>query len=376
MGARSCGLVRIAGACIRGGLALRPLLEMVSKFVYQEPLMPRGSHLSCFAKKGNPKKATPTIVLFLRCSEKSGTARTRYAQIAGRSDRFFLPLLGANQRGPVEPIFDRFAMRITRTRMRASGLHLLVSMCVPNRCRGRLTVAVPKFDDLFNPLLTAMHKLGGSASISEQEDEVAALLKLSDSDISEIQSGSRTKMSYRLAWARNWLKHYGLLGNSARGIWALTPLGQQTLIVDKTGVKKAVNALARTQRSGSQSTAQPQLDEELIEDMWEDKLLETIRRVSPDAFERLCQRVLRESGFIHVEVTGRVGDGGIDGKGVVRVGGLLSFHVIFQCKRYQGSVSSSSVRDFRGAMVGRADKGLFITTGTFTKDARTEAQRD
>ena len=105
-------------------------------------------------------------------------------------------------------------------------------------------------------------------------------------------------------------------------------------------------------------------------------MLDTIRRVSPSAFERLCQRVLRESGFIHVEVTGRVGDGGIDGKGVVRVGGLLSFHVIFQCKRYQGSVSSSSVRDFRGAMVGRADKGLFITTGTFTKDARTEAQRD
>ena len=105
-------------------------------------------------------------------------------------------------------------------------------------------------------------------------------------------------------------------------------------------------------------------------------MLEKIRRIPPGAFERLCQRVLRESGFIHVEVTGRVGDGGIDGKGVVRVGGLLSFHVIFQCKRYQGSVSASEVRDFRGAMVGRADKGLFMTTGTFTKDSRFEAQRD
>jgi restriction system protein len=96
----------------------------------------------------------------------------------------------------------------------------------------------------------------------------------------------------------------------------------------------------------------------------------------PDAFERLCQRLLRESGFIQVEVTGKSGDGGIDGRGVVRIGGLLSFHVIFQCKRYQGSVSSPTVRDFRGAMVGRADKGLLITTGSFTKDAKQEAQRD
>lgn len=237
-------------------------------------------------------------------------------------------------------------------------------------------MAVPKYDDFFNPLLKAMHKLGGSASVSEQEDEVASILKLSDRDVAEIHRGSRTKVSYRLAWARNWLKHYGVLDNSARGIWALTPLGQQTDAVDKTVVRKTVNALVRTQHAGDQSAVAPELPEELAQDTWEDALLETIRRVSSGAFERLCQRVLRESGFIHVEVTGRVGDGGIDGKGVVRVGGLLSFHVIFQCKRYQGSVSSSAVRDFRGAMVGRADKGLFITTGTFTKDARVEAQRD
>jgi restriction system protein len=98
--------------------------------------------------------------------------------------------------------------------------------------------------------------------------------------------------------------------------------------------------------------------------------------MDPSAFERLVQRLLRESGFIKVEVTGRSGDGGIDGKGVMRLGGLLSFHVIFQCKRYRGSVSVSQVRDFRGAMVGRADKGLLITTGNFTRDAMREAVRD
>ncbi|WP_206528489.1 restriction endonuclease, partial [Mesorhizobium sp. M7A.F.Ca.CA.002.05.1.1] len=97
--------------------------------------------------------------------------------------------------------------------------------------------------------------------------------------------------------------------------------------------------------------------------------------LDPAAFERLCQRILREAGFIKVEVTGRSGDGGIDGTGVLRVN-LLSFHVLFQCKRWKGSVGSGVVRDFRGAMVGRADKGLVITTGTFTADARREAVRD
>ena len=104
-------------------------------------------------------------------------------------------------------------------------------------------------------------------------------------------------------------------------------------------------------------------------------LLASIRRIPPDAFERLCQRVLRESGFIKVEVTGRSGDGGIDGAGVLRPN-LLSLHVRFQCKRYSGSVGAPEIRDFRGAMVGRADKGLFMTTSGFTKDAQREAVRD
>ncbi len=83
--------------------------------------------------------------------------------------------------------------------------------------------------------------------------------------------------------------------------------------------------------------------------------------------------MLREAGFLKVEVTGRGGDGGIDGIGVLRVD-LLSFQALFQCKRYQGS--AGAVRDFRGAMVGCSDKGLMITTGTFTPDAKREATRD
>jgi restriction system protein len=229
----------------------------------------------------------------------------------------------------------------------------------------------PTYDALIEPLFTAMHELGGSASIDEQEGRVAAIMDLSEEDLSEIHRGDKTKFSYRLAWARTYLKRYGVLNNSSRGIWALTAKGQETKGINRDTVKKLIQSQENRRRKKKED-APPGLEE--LE--WQDNALEVVKSISPDAFERLCQRILRESGFTHVQVTGRSGDGGVDGKGVVRIGGMLSFHVIFQCKRYKGSISPSVVRDFRGAMVGRADKGLLITTGTFTREARKEAQRD
>jgi restriction system protein len=235
--------------------------------------------------------------------------------------------------------------------------------------RGEL-MPVPTYDSLFNPLLAAIRQLGGSASTTEQERVVAENLHLTNKEIAEIHRGSRTKLSYRLAWARNYLKRYGVLENSKRGVWSLTANGLKIENVDKETVKRFVH----NQRKDKTISAEEEESETGVAS-WEDELLDLIRAISPAAFERLCQRLLRESGFIQVEVTGKSGDGGIDGKGLVRIGSLLSFHVLFQCKRYQGSVPPSVVRDFRGALVGRADKGLIITTGTFSKDARLEAQR-
>ena len=120
---------------------------------------------------------------------------------------------------------------------------------------------------------------------------------------------------------------------------------------------------------------QPDDEESPEEPGWKEQLLEQLMSIAPDAFERLARRLLREADFDSVNVTGRSGDGGIDGLGVYRLG-LVSFPVFFQCKRYRGSVSPSAVRDFRGAMAGRGDKGLLITTGTFTADAKKEATRD
>ena len=154
----------------------------------------------------------------------------------------------------------------------------------------------------------------------------------------------------------------------------MTTAGLKSESVNKTEVKRKVQHLEKLRDLQTADASREAADGDAT--TWEDELLELLCKVPPDSFERLCQRGLRESGFVQVEVTGRSGDGGIDGKGVVRIGGLLSFHVIFQCKRFKGPVSPSFVRDFRGAMVGRADKGLLITTGTYSRNARAEAQRD
>lgn len=236
-----------------------------------------------------------------------------------------------------------------------------------------------KYDDLFNPTLKALKSLGGSGSINEIEEQVIEILKLSEEEINDIHRESTTKLTYRLAWARNYLKRFGLLENSKRGVWALTNKGKETPSVDKSHVKKVVVKLDKEQRQDKQEPAPAGIastSEELIEFSWQEELIDAVKSISPDKFERLCQRLLRELGFLNVEVTQRSNDGGIDGQGLIRIGGVLSFHVVFQAKRYQGSVGSSVVRDFRGAMIGRADKGLILTTGTFTREAKKEANRD
>lgn len=238
-----------------------------------------------------------------------------------------------------------------------------------------------KYDDLFNPTLDALNNLGGSGSVAEIEEQVSTILNLNDEEINDIHRGNITKLTYRLAWSRNYLKRCGILENSSRGVWAITEEGKKYKTVNKEEVKRSAktgDVLKTFLDKFKLSDVQSNVDEfeEIKTLSWQEQIIEQLLSISPDAFERLCQRLLRELGFQNVEVTGKANDGGIDGKGMLRLGGVLSFHVIFQAKRYKGSVSPSIVRDFRGAMVGRADKGLIITTGTFTREAKREAQRD
>jgi restriction system protein len=242
-------------------------------------------------------------------------------------------------------------------------------------------MAVPKYHELFNPVLNAMRKLGDSATIAELDDEVIKGLGLSDEDTAQVHDQSQTELAYRLAWARTYLKAYGLLENTARGVWILTVKGRgQSGPVNAQEIVRfarrasAERRAARSSNLGDEATSIDALDPH--QGTWRVRLLAALHALAPDAFERLCQRLLRESGFVEVRVTGRSGDGGIDGVGIIRLGGLLGFPVLFQCKRYAGSVGAGTIRDFRGAMIGRAERGLVITTGAFTRDAKSEARRD
>ncbi len=235
---------------------------------------------------------------------------------------------------------------------------------------------VPSYDQMMNPTLQALRELGGSGTTEEIYNKVTEIMGFTNEQLEILhdpQKGGQTQVEYRLAWSRTYLKKYGLLENSNRGVWSLTAKGRQQDKIDPVTVRRFVQDGRKSRPVESETTELIEPNEEII---WREELLATLLKLQPAGFERLIQRLLRESGFIQVEVTGKSGDGGIDGKGIMRLAGLLSFHVIFQCKRYSGSVTASQVRDFRGAMVGRADKGLLITTGNFTKDAVKEATRD
>src|SRR5215831_7807221 len=247
-----------------------------------------------------------------------------------------------------------------------------------------MATKLPTFDQLMKPLIRALQALGGSGSIQEIYDKVVELERFQDDVLAELhdpEKSNQTEVAYRLAWARTYLKKYGLLGNSTRGIWSLNQKGKEPDRLDPRKVVQFVRALDKKERE-SKATAisadgEAPIAEVSEESEWKQKLHVILTEtLIPASFERLVQRVLRESGFTQVEVTGRSGDGGIDGRGIARIHGLMSFHVLFQCKRYKGAVSAGEIRDFRGAMVGRADKGLFITTGTFTPAAVKEATRD
>ena len=235
---------------------------------------------------------------------------------------------------------------------------------------------LPSFESYFRPTVECVKARGGSMTIEEMEEAVAAAMQLSD-ELRAVPHGDgpRSQFDYELAWVRTYLKKVGAMENSERGVWRLTSAGAAMSDAELSAVPRRVREMDRQRREARE--AEPDIDaaEETADINWKDALLAALLGMPPDAFERLCQRILRESGFTKVEVTGRSGDGGIDGTGVLRLN-LLSFHVLFQSKRIRGSVGASTIRDFRGAMVGRADKGLVITTGSFTPEARREATRD
>lgn len=250
-------------------------------------------------------------------------------------------------------------------------------------------IEIPPYNDLLWPALRSVFELGGSASITELVEAVLKREGFTEEQQAVLHNdGPETEIGYRLAWARTYLKGMGLLTNSQRGVWTLTEDGS-SLMTDagasdeqrRDQVRQILAAyvvqIRKTRKAKGLPPGSGGLESEGPGDVgdWKGQLLDALMDMTPDGFERLAKRLLREADFDSVNVTGQSGDGGIDGLGVYRLG-LVSFPVFFQCKRYRGSVGPGAVRDFRGAMAGRGDKGLLITTGTFTADAKREATRD
>jgi restriction system protein len=251
-----------------------------------------------------------------------------------------------------------------------------------------------RFGKYILPVLDALRALGGSARPGEVYDWIARTLRVTDAERDVQNKSGVSRFENDVAWARHFLVKDGLVDSSRWGVWSLTEAGRNAVKLSDDQINdlmRRVQAMTGNTRATNTALAVESDDGEDAEELvapTEDKAsvvgttnyreatLELLRGLSPSGFERLCQRILREAGFQQVKVTGRSGDGGIDGVGVLQVNPFVSFKVLFQAKRYQCSVGPGQVRDFRGAMMGRADKGMIITTGTFSADAQDEAVRD
>jgi len=238
-----------------------------------------------------------------------------------------------------------------------------------------------QFLKYFGPLLDALRALGGSGTPDEVVERIALDLKLTDDVQDEPLPSGESRFRNQVASARFYLVREGLIGSSKRGVWSLTERGRATKLTleQAKAIRSKWVRYFQEQRQSKVSAPKSDIEQTEATESNADvdgKLIELLLKLPPAGFERLSQRLLREAGFTQVIVTGRAGDGGIDGYGTLQVNPLVSFKVLFQCKRYTGSVSPSQVRDFRGAMSGRADKGIIISTGTYTAEARREASRD
>lgn len=231
--------------------------------------------------------------------------------------------------------------------------------------------SLPTYGELVTVTYDALKALGGSGKNDEINKKASELLGLTDDilEIPHLNSSSLSEVDYRLAWARTILKKHGAIVNSARSVWSITSDFSNVPTVDGAVIFK-------TRQKTNTSQQNPIIDpEDIPEEIrpWRKKLYEILVHMDPYAFERLTQRVLRECGFTQVEVTKKSGDGGIDGTGKLRINGIFSFNIAFQCKRYQGTVGSGDIRDFRGSLTTNIEKGVFITTGSFSKAAVEEA---
>src|SRR3990167_11036020 len=249
--------------------------------------------------------------------------------------------------------------------------------------------SAPEFVRFVGPVISALGELGGSGRPEEVRAAIAEALNISEEEQARpLPSGVQSRFENQVHWARFYLAKGGYIDASRHGVWTLTEKARALGKVSSAQAREIYRTVAvefGKSRGKASSQADAQVTDEQVAPTTEaehtfityrEAVAAKLLALPAAGFERFCQRLLRESGFEEVTITGRSGDGGIDGLGILQVNPLVSFKVLFQCKRYAGPVTPSQVRDFRGAMTGRADKGIIITTGSFTSDARKEGVRD
>jgi restriction system protein len=238
--------------------------------------------------------------------------------------------------------------------------------------------AGPGFIKLFGPLLDTLRELGDSGRPKEITERMASRLRLSADELNRTNKNGQSHFANAVAWSRFYLAKDGLIDTSRRGVWALTERGR----LAKPDHAEALRIFQRIARifqrrpTGGDNEEEHTPPDESQDSGFHREMAKVLQSLSANGFERLCQRILRELGFEEVVVSGRSGDGGIDGHGTLRVNRLISDRVLFQCKKHAEQISPNYIREFRGSMNGRAERGIFLATSRFSAEAKREANRD
>ena len=237
----------------------------------------------------------------------------------------------------------------------------------------------PEFLKYINPVLKTLQSNGGAGEVTDVIEQVIDKLGITEEELEETTSNGQSRVRNQIQWARFYLFKAGLIDNAQRGIWRLTNEGLDKKLSEDDVYSLFKGVLDSVKKTPSNKTRkdEPKFENTPTEDEEHSiGLINIIQALSPIGFEKLCKRLLTEIGINEIFITGGSGDQGIDGKGIVKLNDVVSLNIVFQCKRYKETVSPHHVRDFRGAMQGRGEKGLIITTGRFTKEAKNEANRD
>lgn len=228
-------------------------------------------------------------------------------------------------------------------------------------------------------ILEALRDLKGSAKAASVKDWVAAKLATQGIEIpSDTLASGAPKFPNDLQFSRMRLvesKHLETRAASGYGIWKLTGLGWSTVLTPESALK--LYSGSKVVGSKEPTAPDPQMVIQEAEDE-KSQLFNILKNLDDEGFERLCSLIMTKTGASVESFKGKSGDGGVDGFGRMTFSptSLVTVSVAWQCKRYTDKkVSVSEIRDFRGAIRGKASFGLFFTTSSFTEEAKAEAKR-